>query len=204
MKRYFILTVAVLSVVALTLGVYAQPQGGGQGGGRMRGGFGNREAQQAAITAIEAQLAKLKSSMEAQPERPQGNFQDMSDEERTKFREAMMKQREEQAAILAVIDDQVMILKGRQLQTEHEQAMEELQAIQAMAQSENATKTAKHVEELIAKKNQAFEQKAEKLGIRLRRGRGQGGPGGEGPGQGGPGGEGRGQGGQGRGQRGNN
>ncbi len=190
MKKYLILTVAVLSVVTLTLGVYAQPQGGGQGGGRMRGGFGNTEAQQAAIAAIEAQLAKLKASMEAQPARPQGNFQDMSDEERTKFRDAMMKQREEQAVILAAIDDQIMILKGRQVQTEHEAAMEELQAIQTMAASENATKTAKHVEELIAKKNQAFQEKAEKLGIRLGRGRGQGGPGG--------------QGGQGRGQRGGN
>lgn len=191
MKRYLILTVAVLAVVAMTLGVYAQPQGGGQGQGRMRGGF-NRESQQNAVAAIEAQLAKLKASMEAQPARPQGNFQDMSDEERNKWREQMMKQREEQAAIVTAIDQQVMVLKGRQLQTEHEAAMEELQAIQVMAASENAPKTAKHVEELIAKKTQAFEQKAEKLGIRLRRGRGQGGPGGQG------------QGGQGRGQRGNN
>ena len=194
MKKYLILTVAVLSVVTLTLGVYAQPQGGGQGGGRMRGGFGNTEAQQAAIAAIEAQLAKLKAGMEAQPARPQGNFQDMSDEERTKFRDAMIKQREEQTAILAAIDDQIMILKGRQVQTEHEAAMEELQAIQTMAASENAPKTAKHVEELIAKKNEAFQAKAEKLGIRLGRGRGQGGPGGQGQGQGG----------QRRGQRGNN
>jgi hypothetical protein len=195
MKKYFILTVAVMAVVAMTLGVYAQPQGGaGAGAGRMRGGFGNQEAQQNAVAAIEAQLAKLKAGMTAQPARPE-NFQDMSEEERTKFRDAMMKQREEQAAILAAIDDQIMILKGRQVQTEHEAAMEELQAIQVMAASENAPKTAKYVEEMIAKKNQAFQEKAEKLGIRLGRGRGQGG-------QGGPGGQNQGQGGQGRGQRG--
>ncbi len=174
MKRYLITSVAVVAVLAVVMVASGQgPQGERPRMGR--GGF-NSEAQQNAITAIEAELAKIKKSMETQMPRPEGGFQDMSEEERQKFRDQRMKQREEQAAALATIEQQIMILKGgRQLQEEHQQKIEELQAIQTMATNEKATKTAKHVEEMIAKSNKDFEAMAEKLGIRLGRGGQRGG-----------------------------
>jgi hypothetical protein len=178
MKRYIIITIAILTVLAVVLTAFGQGDRP-----RMRGGMG-RESQQKAIAAIEAQLAKLKEGMEAPMPRPEGGFQDMSDEERTKFREAMMKRREEQAAIIGVIEQQVMILKGgRQLASEHDEAMAELQTIHAQALKENAKETAKSIQTLIDKRTKKLEDTAEKLGIRLRRGRGMGGPG-QGPGQG--------------------
>jgi len=172
MKRYLITTIAVLAVLAVVLTAFGQGDRP-----RMRGGMG-RESQQKAIAAIEAQLAKLKEGMEAQMPRPEGGFQDMSEEERTKFREAMMKRREEQAAIVKEIEQQLMILKGgRQLQTEHDEAMKELQAVHDQAVKEEATETAKSIQTLIDKRTKKLEDTAEKLGIRLRRSRGMGGPG---------------------------
>lgn len=172
MKKYLITTIAVLAVLVVVLAAFGQEERP-----RMRGGMG-RETQQNAIAAIEAQLAKLKEGMEAPMARPEGGFQNMSEEERTKFREAMMKRREEQAAIVETIEQQVMILKGgRQLASEHDEAMKELQAIHDQAVKENATETAKSIQALIDKRTKKLEDTAEKLGIRLRRGRGMGGPG---------------------------
>jgi hypothetical protein len=140
------------------------------------------EAQQEAIAAIEAQLAKLKEGMET-PTRPEGGFQDMSDEERGKFRERMRQWRDKRMAIVEVIEQQAMILKGgRQLRTEHDEAMKELEAIHAQAVKEEATETAKSIQALIDKRTKKLEDTAEKLGIRLRRGQRMGRPE---PGQGG-------------------
>lgn len=169
MKRYLITSVIVIAVLSVVMAASGQPPQGERP--RMgRGGF-NPEAQQNAVAAIEAELAKIKKSMETPMSRPQGGFQDMSDEERQKFRDQRMKQREEQAACIEKIEQQLMVLKGgRQLQQEHQEKIEELQTIQTMAKGENASKTAKHVEELIAKRNQDFEAMAEKIGIRMGRG----------------------------------
>lgn len=170
MKRHLIFTTVVAAVVlTLVLTVYGQEQRQ-----RMRGGF-NREAQQNAITTIETQIAALKKAMAPPANFDPGRFRDMSDEERAKFRDQMMKRREAQQASIASIEDQIKILKGgRQLMVEHDEAMAELQAIRAMAEKEKATETAKSVQALIDKKTKALEDSAEKLGIRLRRGRGMG------------------------------
>jgi hypothetical protein len=167
MKRYLISTISVFVVLVIVLAAFGQGERP-----RMRGGMG-REAQMNAITAIESKLAELKKGMEQQPAFNREQFQNMSDEERAKFREQMMKRRQEQAAIVGDIEQQVMILKGgRQLQTEHEEAMAELQAIKAQAEKENAPETAKKIQALIDKRTKKLEDTAEKLGIRLRRGRG--------------------------------
>jgi len=61
---------------------------------------------------------------------------------------------------------QVTILKGRrQLDTEHEESIAEIQAIYALATSEKAEKTAKRLEELIAKRNKEHEDTMQKLGL---------------------------------------
>lgn len=178
MKRYLISTIAVFAVLAVVLVAFGQEERP-----RTRGGLMSREAQQNAIAAIEKQLAKLKEAAEKQPAFDRSRFQEMSDEERAKFREQMMKQREQQQEVVAAIEKQIMILKGgRQLQAEHDEAMAELQAIHALAVKEKATETAKSIQALIDKRTKALEDTAEKLGIRLRRGRGMGQ--GQGPGQG--------------------
>ena len=172
MKKYLITTIAVLAVLAVVLTAFGQ-----EDRPRMRGGMG-REAQQNAIAAIEAKCAEFKKGMEQQPAFNREQFQEMSDEERTKFREQMRERREKQAEIVATIEQQVMILKGgRRLQTEHDESMAELQAIHAQAVKEEATETAKSIQALIDKRTKKLEGTAEKLQIRLRRGRGMGGPG---------------------------
>jgi len=185
MKKYLISTVAVLVVLTLALSIYAQPtargnRGAGIGaraagaGARMRrGGFGNTEQIQKAIAAIEAELAKLKKGMEGST-MARGKFQDMSEEERKKLMEGFRKRGEAVSTATGAIERQIMVLKGNQLQVEHQAKMAELQVIAASATKEKATATAKLIQDLIAKRTTALESTAEKLGIRLRRSRGQG------------------------------
>jgi len=160
-KRLVLVGGVVLSGV-LAWNAFAQPGGG-------RGGFGrNREAQQKAIAAIQEQLGKLKAMTEQQPAAGGTNFQDMSDEERTKMREEMTKRREEQTAIVAAIQQQVDTLKGaRQLMTDHQAAMTPLKDLLASAQAEKATATAAKIEKLIAERQKAFEDKVTAMGYTM-------------------------------------
>ncbi|MDT8303178.1 MAG: hypothetical protein RQ760_16995 [Sedimentisphaerales bacterium] len=117
MKKYLIPTVAVLLVlvVAWTAFGQAQQQDRQRGnmrermqnmtaeereqfmarmrerGGTGRGMFTSPEAQEKAIKTIEEQLAKLKA---AQITRPEGGFQDLTEEQRTKLRENMQLRRQ--------------------------------------------------------------------------------------------------------------
>lgn len=162
MNKRLVFVVGVLLTGALAWTAFAQPTGGG------RGGFGqNREAQQKAIAAIQEQLGKLKAMMEQQPA-ARGNFQDMTDEERTKMREEMTKRREEQTAILAAIQQQVDTLKGaRLMMTDHQAAMTPLKDLLASAQAEKATATVAKIEKLIAEKQKAFEEKVTAMGYTM-------------------------------------
>jgi ribosomal protein L17 len=118
-----------------------------------RGGFMSPEEQQKAIKAIEAQLAKLKA---AQFTRPEGGFQDLSEDERAKFREKMMKVFQDRRQALDGIIAQVARLQGRR-QPEAEGARyliistEDLKPIQASATKEKAKETAQLIERLIAR-----------------------------------------------------
>jgi hypothetical protein len=183
MKRYLISTIAVLAVLTMTISVYAQGQAGGGGAGRgagrgtgMRGGGGTQRLQDA-IAAIETQLAELKKSVEAQAAMPRmgrggAEGETPSEEEIAKMREQRMKMQEQRQTAVAAIEQQLMILKGNQLQTEHQAEIDQLQAIANSAEKEKATATAKLVQDMIAKKTKAFQDTVEKLGIRLRSGRG--------------------------------
>ena len=183
MKRYLISTIAVLVILAVTTSLYAQGQaGGGAVRGAGRGGRGTQRLQ-GAITAIEAQLAALKKNLEAQAAMPRmgrggaEGGETPSEEEIAKMREQRTKMREQQQTAVAAIEQQVKILKGNQLQVEHQAELDDLQAISDSATKEKATGTAKLVQDIIAKRTKAFQDTVEKLGIRLRRGRGQGGGG---------------------------
>lgn len=110
---------------------------------RSRGGFRgrlSREDQEKAIKAIEQQLAKLKTAI--QVERPQGGFQDLSEEDRNKLRQSFTDRRTALQAIVA----QVAALQGRR-QPEAEGAQfiiintADLKPIQEMAEKEKAKET---------------------------------------------------------------
>ncbi len=201
MKKYLIPIVAVLLVLAVTWAAFGQAErrGGRQNlseeerakmrqrfqnmseeereqfraqmrerGGR--GGFISPEDQEKAIKAIEAQLAKLKAT---QITRPEGGFQNLSEDERAQLREKMTKVRQERQQALQTIIAQVARLQGRR---EPEPAPEgaqyliistsDLKPIQDSAVKEKAKETAQLLEGLIA------------------RGSGRMGPGGRAPGAG--------------------
>ena len=182
MNKYLISTIIVLVVLSLTMSVYAQGQAGGgegRGAGRgtgMRGGRGTQRLQDA-IAAIETQLAKLKENLKAQAAMPRmgrggQEGETPSEEEIAKMREQRTKMREQQQTAVAAIEQQVKILKGNQLQVEHQAEVDELQAIADSATKEKATATAKMIQDIIAKRTKMFEDTVEKLGIRLRGRRG--------------------------------
>ena len=126
-----------------------------------------REAQTKALAALQESVAKLKSMMDAQAKAMEGrSFQDMSEEERTKMREESTKRREEQQKIMAAMQQQMDTLKGgRQLATEHQQAMTPLKEALASAQKENAKETAGMLEKLIAERQKQFDEKMAAMGI---------------------------------------
>jgi len=157
-KNAVIAIVAVVLILAVAWSAFGQA-----GGGR---GFGmNREAQTKAIAALQEQVAKLKAFIEQAPSMQGRNFQDMSDEERTKMREEFTKRREEQQKIMAAIDQQVDAVKGgRELAMAHQQALDPLKDLLASAQKENAKETAGKIEKLIADRQKQFEDKMAAMG----------------------------------------
>ena len=187
MKRYLIPTVAVLLVLAVAWAAFAQQErrGGRQNlseeqrakmrerfqnmsdeerekfraemrsrGGSGRGGFMSPEDQQKAIKAIEGELAKLKA---AQYTRPEGGFQNLSEDERAKLRENMTKVRQERQKALQTIIAQVARLQGRRQSAAGGGgqyliiSVGDLKPIQAAAKKEKAEETAQLLERLIAR-----------------------------------------------------
>ncbi len=165
MNKRFIIAVGVLLTGAVAWTAFAQPAGGG------RGGFGrNREAQQKAIAAMQEEIGKLKAMLEQQPAAGGGNFQDMTDEERTKWREEMTQRTEKQAAIMAAIQQQLDTLKGgMRLAAEHRESVAPLNELLASAKSENATATAAKIQTLIGERQKQFEAKMSAMGIDAER-----------------------------------
>ncbi len=188
MKRYLISTVAVLVVLAVVLVAFGQQERGGgrqrlseeerakmrerfqnmspeerekfraqmrERGGSGRGGFMGREGRLEAIKAIEAQLAKLKAT---QTTRPAGGYRDLSEDERAKLRERMMKVFQDRQKALQTIIAQVARLQGRR-QPAVEGARyliistSDLKPIQAAATKEKAKETAQLLERLITRRS---------------------------------------------------
>jgi len=164
MKKYVIPAVILLAILALVMVSYGQAQNRDSQRQAMRERFQNmseeeraaamarmrdrgfggrlsREDQAKAIKEIEAQVAKLKAAV--QVERPQGGFQDLSEEERTKLRQSMTDRRNALQAIIA----QVAALEGRRAPEGAEDARfiiintADLKPIQEMAEKEKAKET---------------------------------------------------------------
>jgi len=131
----------------------------------------SQEEQLAAIKTIEEQLGKLKANIESTPA-PQGrNFQDMSEEERTKFREERTKTREARQAAFTAIHEELNKLNPPQPTPEQMESLRELREIRALAEKEKATETTKRLGALLEKQMQ-------QLGpMMMRDGRGPGAPG---------------------------
>jgi molecular chaperone DnaK (HSP70) len=96
------------------------------------------------------------------------SFQDMSEEERTKMREEFTKRREEQATIMASIQQSLDTLRGgRRLMQEHEESITPLKELLAAAQAEKAKDTAGKIEKLIAQRQREFEDKITAMGMAM-------------------------------------
>ena len=163
MNRYLISSVAVLVILAVAWIAFGQQQSE-----RAQRYAQYRQAQLKAIEAIQEQAGKLKTALEESAKRSESfrNWQELSEEERAKLRERFTKMREERQQALAAIEQRVMVLKGRrQLDTEHEESIAELQAVHSLAVNEKAKQTAKRLEELIAKRNKEHEDAMKKLGL---------------------------------------
>ena len=160
MKKYAIPAVILMVVLALVMVSYGQAQNRQNMRDRFQNmseeerakfreqmrsrGFGgriSREDQEKAIKAIEEQVAKLKAASQVQM--PQGGFQDLSEEERNKFRQGMTDRRTALQTIIA----QVAALEGRRAPEGAEDARfiiintADLKPIQEMAEKEEAKET---------------------------------------------------------------
>jgi len=107
MKKHLISTVAIIVVLAVVLVSFGQQQSSRQGRSRM-----GREERIKAIETIEAQLAKLKEEGQ-RPSFNRDSFQNMSEEERTKFREQMTKVFQERQKVYQEIMGQLATIQGR-------------------------------------------------------------------------------------------
>jgi len=147
MKKNLISIVAVLVVLAVVLVSFGQDQ-------RARRPRMGREERMKAIESIEAQLAKLKE--QTQMPRPEGGFQNMSEEERSKFRERMMNMFQERQKVFQAIMGQLASIQGRREPApEGAQYMiistADLKPIQEAATKEKAKETAKLLTRLAAR-----------------------------------------------------
>jgi len=163
MKRSTMIAAGILLSMTVAWAAFGQAGGGGGRGGQMR------ESQLKAMAALQEQVAKLKAMMDQAGQGMQGrSFQDMSEEERAKMREESTKRREEQAKVMASIQQSLDTLKGgRQLMTEHNESLKPLQELLATAQKENAKETASQIEKLIAQRQKQFEEKIAAMGMTM-------------------------------------
>jgi hypothetical protein len=155
MKRYLISSVVVLTVLALTLIAFSQPQGDFRE--RMARMF---EAQSKALEAIQQQVVVLKKGMEQPPAFDRSRFQEMSDEEREKFREERRKAFEARRTAISTIIAQVAILQGQPQLAEGEQYIlvntADLKAAAELATKEKATGTAERIKGLLEPPRRGF------------------------------------------------
>ena len=110
------------------------------------------EEQLKAIRIIEEQVAKLKAAVEGSmgPE-TRSQLRELPEEERAKLREKMIAAMKERQMAIMAIEQQIERLRGPGRQVpEYRPRISELKAIHELAVKENATKTAKRLEELIA------------------------------------------------------
>lgn len=168
MKRSTTIAVGILLTMTVAWAAFGQAAGGGAGGrrGGGGGGAGGRgfgmmgAAQQKAVADLQAQVAKLKPLMDENAKAMEGGFQNMSEDDRAKMKERST----EIQKIVADIQKDVDALRFFQVAREHNQQQTALKDALASAQKEKATETAKMLEQVIAERQKAFEEKGAALG----------------------------------------
>jgi hypothetical protein len=139
-------------------GQSTQPGASTQPGMAAGGMQQTRDAQMKALTALQDDITRLRANVEASMP---ANMQNMTEQERSKMTAA----RDEQQKLVQDMESQLAMLKGRrQVQTEHDQTIAQLQAIQNQAKQENATKTADMIGKMIQEKQAKHDQLMMKLG----------------------------------------
>jgi len=111
----------------------------------------SREEQLAAITAMQQQLAKLKTGIESASPGTATNFRDLSEEDRTKLREQMTKSRTDREAAITALRAELDKLSPPRPAPEQMEALRELRAISVLAEKEKASETKTRIDALIAK-----------------------------------------------------
>ncbi len=160
MKKQIVLVLAVATILVVALAAVAQQ---GQGMQRFQQ---RREAQMKALDTLQQNAAKLKTDMEAAAKAMQGrDFQNMSEEERTKMREESAKRREAQTKLMAEMTQALNQLKGAgALWQEYDESVAPLKDLLASAQSEKATATTAKIEQILAQRQKQFEEKMTAMG----------------------------------------
>ena len=109
-----------------------------------------RDAQLKSIKAIEAQVAKLKTAVEAEAPENRERFRELSQEDRAKLREKVMAAMRERQIAIRAIEQELAKLKGTSRPaTVSEARLSELRAIHKLAVKEKATQTADRLDKLI-------------------------------------------------------
>ncbi len=136
----------------------------------------SREDQLKSIVELESQLAKLKASIEAQPQR-RTSYRDLSEEERTKLREQYTKAREARQAVITAIRAEVDKLSPPRATAEQIAALRELREIRTLAEKAKAAEITKRLAALIEKQTQQMPSRGRggAGGGGQRRGTGRGG-----------------------------
>ncbi len=113
----------------------------------------SREAELEKIKSIEELVAKLKAAIEAIPGREdRSRFRDLSEEERIKLREKMVKADRDRQTAIRTIEQQLARLRGSgRPQAGRQPSIGELRVIHGLAVKEKATQTASRLERLIAR-----------------------------------------------------
>jgi len=163
MKRQFFVFVIIAAVLGATW-LFAQEQSRED---RMRQW---RERQMNAISAIEAEVEKMKAGMQSMSELT-GDWREMSEDERQEMREKYMALRQERDDSIQVIEEHLVMLKGwRQLREKHEKSLADLETLRSKARAEEAEGTVEAIDKMIEDKMQAYEALMKELGYdRMRR-----------------------------------
>jgi hypothetical protein len=163
MKQYLTSSVVVLLVIAAALVAFGQQSERQQRGAQFRQKFLQRQT--SAVETILEQAGKMKTDLDEMVT-SLGRRTDPSKNEGFNFREEWGKKFEEWQETREVIEQQLWKLTPpSQLRAEHNESIAELQFIHEQAVEEKAEKTAKYLEELIAKRSKEFGDTMKKLGF---------------------------------------
>ncbi len=126
---------------------------------------GRRQRQLDVLSRIDAQVAKIRAAMESSS-RSRRSWRGLSEDERNELRAKSRKAREAQRKSIAMIEDQILLLKGRNtVHLEYDDSMDRLYGILELARMGKTKETTAAVEALIAARNMEFDRKMARLGM---------------------------------------